>query len=136
MSAPLHWVIWSFGRLGSRQDQITVQKRGYSRFVPGESQAQISEWIRTKHLLISNLSKRATFAPFGPACRICHHGVRMPSPIGHTLAALAIRWAGRPSNREPDTAPGDRLLGPLSLACVAVAVLPDVHLLFYARHRT
>jgi inner membrane protein len=60
----------------------------------------------------------------------------MPSPIGHTLAALAIRWFGRPAGHEPPAAPRVRLLGPLSLACLAVAVLPDVDLLFYRWHRT
>src|SRR4051812_12787422 len=60
----------------------------------------------------------------------------MPSPIGHTLAALAIRWAGGASNRQPDAARRTRLIAPLSLACVAVAVLPDVDLLFYPWHRT
>src|ERR1043165_5020586 len=60
----------------------------------------------------------------------------MPSPIGHSLAALAIRWIGRPATAEADATPRARLLGPLSLACVAVAVLPDVDLLFYRWHRT
>jgi inner membrane protein len=60
----------------------------------------------------------------------------MPSPIGHTLAALAIRWFGRPASRESGDVPRARLLGPLSLACVAVAVLPDLDLLFYRWHRT
>jgi inner membrane protein len=60
----------------------------------------------------------------------------MPSPIGHTLAALAIRWIGKPAGSDPDAAPRARILGPLSLACVAVAVLPDVDLLFYRWHRT
>src|ERR1051325_9843853 len=60
----------------------------------------------------------------------------MPSPIGHALAALAVRWTGRPAGRDPDASLRSRLLGPLSLACVAVAVLPDVDLLFYRWHRT
>jgi inner membrane protein len=64
----------------------------------------------------------------------------MPSPIGHTLAALAIRWIGRPAGSDPDRGaealPRGRLLGPLSVACVAVAVLPDIDLLFYRWHRT
>jgi inner membrane protein len=60
----------------------------------------------------------------------------MPSPIGHTLAALAVRWFGRPAGRESTAMPRVRLLGPLSLACVALAVLPDVDLLFYRWHRT
>jgi inner membrane protein len=60
----------------------------------------------------------------------------MPSPIGHTLAALAIRWIGRPAGRDPDATPRARMLGPLSVACAAVAVLPDLDLLFYRWHRT
>src|SRR3954471_6751766 len=60
----------------------------------------------------------------------------MPSPIGHSLAALTIRWAGRPSSADPDPSTRARLVGPLSLACVAVAVLPDLDLLFYRWHRT
>jgi inner membrane protein len=60
----------------------------------------------------------------------------MPSPIGHTLAALAVRWIGRPADSDPESAPRARLLGPLSLACVAVAVLPDLDLLFYPWHRS
>jgi hypothetical protein len=60
----------------------------------------------------------------------------MPSPIGHTLAAYAIRWIGRPSGADPDASTRARLLGPLSLACLAVAVLPDIDLLFYRWHRT
>jgi inner membrane protein len=60
----------------------------------------------------------------------------MPSPIGHSLAAFAIRWIGRPAASDPDRSPRARLIGPLSLACVAVAVLPDVDLLFYRWHRT
>src|SRR5262245_38876180 len=60
----------------------------------------------------------------------------MPSPIGHTLAALAIRWICTPAGSPPDAKPRDRILGPLSLACVAVAVLPDLDLLFYRWHRS
>src|SRR5581483_2494344 len=60
----------------------------------------------------------------------------MPSPIGHSLAALAVRWIGRPAASDPGRRPRDRMLGPLSLACVAAAVLPDVDLLFYRWHRT
>jgi len=60
----------------------------------------------------------------------------MPSPIGHSLAALAIRWIGRPAGVDPDRSTRARFLGALSLACVAVAVLPDVDLLFYRWHRT
>jgi hypothetical protein len=60
----------------------------------------------------------------------------MPSPIGHTLAALAIRWAGGPERGDRDPSGRAGWLGPLSLACVAVAVLPDVDLLFYRWHRT
>jgi LexA-binding, inner membrane-associated putative hydrolase len=60
----------------------------------------------------------------------------MPSPIGHTLAALAIRWAGRPASADRDPSTRARLLGPLTVACVAVAVLPDIDLLFYRWHRT
>jgi len=60
----------------------------------------------------------------------------MPSPIGHSLAAFAIRWIGRPAAGDPDASTRARILGPLSLACLAVAVLPDVDLLFYRWHRT
>lgn len=60
----------------------------------------------------------------------------MPSPIGHTLAALAIRWTATPAARAPAPPPHAQIFGPLTLACVAVAVLPDLDLLFYRWHRT
>src|SRR5687767_590674 len=56
----------------------------------------------------------------------------MPSPIGHALAGLAVRWAAGPS-----TPPGTpRRIAPITIACLAVAVLPDLDLVHYSLHRT
>jgi hypothetical protein len=55
----------------------------------------------------------------------------MPSPIGHALAALTIAWAA-----EPTVHASARRIAPITLACLAAAVLPDLDLLFYPHHRT
>jgi inner membrane protein len=66
----------------------------------------------------------------------------MPSPVGHALAGLAAAWAADlvPGRRSPGTAPPtapfiSRAGGTLTLACVALAVLPDLDLAFQA-HRS
>jgi inner membrane protein len=60
---------------------------------------------------------------------------RMPSPLGHALAGLAAAWAVDlvPSRRSPRTGPAkgsffSRVGGWLTLACVGLAVLPDLDL--------
>jgi inner membrane protein len=66
----------------------------------------------------------------------------MPSPVGHALAGLAAAWAADlvPGRRSRCTAPSrapfiSRAGGTLTLACVALAVLPDLDLAFQA-HRS
>ena len=63
----------------------------------------------------------------------------MPTPIGHALAGLAVAWAAGPPHGE------QRLLRqrltralarPLTLVCIALAVLPDLDLLYPPTHRT
>jgi membrane-bound metal-dependent hydrolase YbcI (DUF457 family) len=57
----------------------------------------------------------------------------MPSPVGHTLAALAVAWSGeRLHNRSMPK----RTRWWLALACVGLAVVPDVDLLYFPFHRT
>jgi membrane-bound metal-dependent hydrolase YbcI (DUF457 family) len=55
----------------------------------------------------------------------------MPSPIGHALAGLAVRWAAGPT--KPSSTP--HWNRPLTIACLAVAVLPDLDLVHYSLHR-
>jgi inner membrane protein len=57
---------------------------------------------------------------------------RMPSPIGHALAGLALSWAGE----QAGPAATHRRLTWLPIACVAAAVLPDVDLVHESMHRT
>ena len=57
----------------------------------------------------------------------------MPTPIGHALAGLAVAWSAEPPN-EPQ--PLRRALArPLTLVCIALAVLPDIDLLYQPMHR-
>ncbi len=59
----------------------------------------------------------------------------MPSPIGHTLAGLAVGWLSEPAR----PAAGSRLrdsLTPFVLWCAFVAAIPDADLLFPHFHRT
>ncbi len=59
----------------------------------------------------------------------------MPSPIGHTLAGLAVGWLSEPA----PPATGRRLrdsLTPLVLWCAFVAAIPDADLLIPHFHRT
>src|SRR6476620_812452 len=60
---------------------------------------------------------------------------RMPSPLGHALAGLAAAWGSDlvPGRRTPRTAPANasffsRAGGWLTIACVGLAVLPDLDL--------
>ena len=58
----------------------------------------------------------------------------MPTPIGHFLAGLAVAWSA-----EPPTAAqrlGQTLARPLTLVCLALAVLPDLDLLYPPLHRS
>ena len=58
----------------------------------------------------------------------------MPTPIGHALAGLAVAWSvERPNAAQPL---GRALARPLTLVCIALAVLPDIDLLYPPMHRT
>ena len=66
----------------------------------------------------------------------------MPSPFGHSLAGLAVAWAADliPGDRAWRTAPATaswyrRAGNGLSVGCAALAMAPDLDLLF-TRHRT
>src|SRR3972149_4119594 len=59
-------------------------------------------------------------------------GASMPTPIGHALAGIAVACAASSRPRRPHRALG----GPLVLVCAAIAVLPDVDLLYPPIHRT
>jgi len=57
----------------------------------------------------------------------------MPTPIGHALAGLAVAWSAEPPN---EAQPLVRALArPLTLVCIALAVLPDIDLLYPPLHR-
>lgn len=58
----------------------------------------------------------------------------MPTPIGHALAGLAVAWSAEPSNKTQPL--GRALARPLTLVCIALAVLPDIDLLYPPMHRT
>ena len=58
----------------------------------------------------------------------------MPTPIGHALAGIAVAWSAE-SPTQP-LRPGRSCLRPLTLVCVALAVLPDADLLYPPIHRT
>jgi membrane-bound metal-dependent hydrolase YbcI (DUF457 family) len=61
----------------------------------------------------------------------------MPSPIGHTLAGLAIAWfTDRPARPTPAARPWNPALSAFAVACVLVSVLPDADLLYPPIHRT
>jgi membrane-bound metal-dependent hydrolase YbcI (DUF457 family) len=58
----------------------------------------------------------------------------MPTPVGHSLAGIAIALAGE---RERSPLLLRRFLAsPMTLVCVALASLPDVDLLFPEAHQT
>jgi membrane-bound metal-dependent hydrolase YbcI (DUF457 family) len=57
----------------------------------------------------------------------------MPTPIGHALAGLAVAWSAEPPNEAQS--PGRALARPLTLVCMALAVLPDLDLLYPPMHR-
>ena len=58
----------------------------------------------------------------------------MPTPIGHALAGIAVAWSAEPESRLSSVV---RALGePLTLVCVALAVLPDADLLYPPIHRS
>jgi membrane-bound metal-dependent hydrolase YbcI (DUF457 family) len=59
----------------------------------------------------------------------------MPSPIGHTLAGLAVGWLAEPARVQPCSRVRD-LLTRVALGCAAVAALPDADLLIPHAHRT
>src|SRR5438093_11859163 len=82
---------------------------------------------------------RRFLPPLGAGPMVKKH---MPSPVGHALAGAAAAWAvdllpGRRALRvaDPTVPTFDRFGGRLTLACAAVAAMPDLDLLL-ARHRT
>jgi membrane-bound metal-dependent hydrolase YbcI (DUF457 family) len=58
----------------------------------------------------------------------------MPTPIGHALAGLAVAWSAEPPDATQSL--GRALARPLTLVCIALAVLPDIDLLYPPMHRT
>jgi len=58
----------------------------------------------------------------------------MPSPLGHALAGLATAWGADAVNGTRRRAPR-RSVDSLTVACVVLAAIPDVDLLFHA-HRS
>ena len=58
----------------------------------------------------------------------------MPTPVGHSLAGIAVALAGERGRRPRD--PRRFLASPMTLVCVALATLPDADLLFPGLHRT
>jgi len=62
----------------------------------------------------------------------------MPSPIGHALAGLTVAWVFGPPAAVPAHPSSGwlRRLPPLTVACAAAAVLPDLDLVSYPFHRT
>lgn len=58
----------------------------------------------------------------------------MPTPIGHALAGLAVAWAAEPPH-EAQQLLRRALVRPLTLVCIALAVLPDIDLLYPPTHR-
>ncbi len=58
----------------------------------------------------------------------------MPTPIGHALAGLAVAWSAEPPKQAQPLARA--LARPLTLVCIALAVLPDLDLLYPPAHRT
>src|SRR5262252_8840811 len=58
----------------------------------------------------------------------------MPTPVGHSLAGIAVALASGRRRRFRDFR--GFLASPTTVLCVAVATLPDVDLLFPGFHRT
>jgi membrane-bound metal-dependent hydrolase YbcI (DUF457 family) len=58
----------------------------------------------------------------------------MPTPVGHSLAGIAVALAGERGRPSRDLR--RFLASPMTLVCVALATLPDVDLLFPELHRT
>lgn len=59
----------------------------------------------------------------------------MPSPLGHSLAGLAVGWLAEPRPTHDRGTVRDSL-SPFVLACAALAILPDADLLVPRWHRT
>lgn len=59
---------------------------------------------------------------------------RVPTPLGHSLAGIAVALAGERGWPRRDLR--RFLASPMTLVCVALATLPDVDLLFPGLHRT
>lgn len=58
----------------------------------------------------------------------------MPTPIGHLLAGLAVAWSAEPPT--PALRLKQALGRPLTLVCLALAVFPDLDLLYPPLHRS
>lgn len=59
----------------------------------------------------------------------------MPSPIGHAIAGATIAWAFAPRRPSWHLTPSPALTPGLTLACVALAVAPDLDLIVPQGHR-
>jgi inner membrane protein len=117
---------------------VVVWKPGYSKIVPGRK-SSVNERIRTSNSnQVNDLHQRQTFAPAAPQAESAIIGIHMPSPIGHALAGLTVSWLARPVTPHGPAEPfgWSDAVGPLTLACVAAAVLPDLDLIHYAIHRS
>src|SRR6185436_8710601 len=119
-----------------------LRKPGYSKAVPGESQAHYRALItRTGHMSASYNTGHFRLG-MGQIAESAMILARMPSPIGHALAGLAAAWAA-------DLVPGDRVWRTagerasffrragdgLTLTCVGLGTAADLDHLFVA-HRT
>src|SRR5947207_9945889 len=96
---------------------------------------------RGKTLVCRHLEDSALSPLVSRDRRICHHRAPMPSPVGHTLAGVAVAWAADlvPGDRSWRAAPPTdswyrRAGNGVTLACALIAALPDLDLLF-ATHR-
>src|SRR6476659_9739332 len=58
----------------------------------------------------------------------------MPTPVGHSLAGIAVALAGERGRRPRDFR--EFLASPTTVLCVALATLPEVDLLYPGFHRT
>jgi inner membrane protein len=134
-----------------RHPRIWYWKRGYSRFVPSESQAHFcAANAGTSYKSICYENRH--FRPIQP--EIAESAMMngpMPSPIGHALAGVATAWLAESfAARTPDVTPGHarplpanapdigptRFAAVLTLTCVLCAVVPDIDLVYLPFHRT
>jgi inner membrane protein len=60
----------------------------------------------------------------------------MPSPLGHTLAGLAVGWLSEPASIRGDRSRRPATLTPFVLWCALIAAVPDADLLVPHFHRS